>query len=349
MNSAEVQEGAAAAVEGAAAAAEAAAAAANGASADGASPGVSRRGRERKASIKAKEAAESQIKASAAADAALKTVEADDSSPSKKKQKIAALDAPPEGPPMKRKYVNIILSRLNGSFGIALNANIVTEVKEGGAAAAEGSIRLGDVVLEVDGKDTAISGFAALLPKNKEAPIRLKLLRMVTAEAAAAEANEKASVKLQAALDAPDLAEGDETSTVENRRKSLTSAVSVATKAGLDSELIKKAQKKLDALPPPPEPAEKPVDNFLPPANMHVTRIKPPPSLPVEEEPEPPPAPYVPPSMMPGAYAPYGYAPPLMPQLQVPQGITPEQQAAMVAAHAAAMAAQTAAAAVYMQ
>ena len=242
----------------------------------------------------------------------------------------------PDAPPtMKRRFITITLARLDGSFGIALSGNVVTEVKEGGAAAAEGTIKVGDMILEVNGKDTAISGFASLLPKDKEKSIILKLLRMVTVEAAAAEATEKATAKLQAALDAPDLAEGAEPSAVETRRKMLATAVSVATKAGLDAEAIKPAEAKLAALPPPVEDAgadDKPV---LAPAFTHIAKIKPPPSAPAEEEEEAAAVPEAPP--------PYVVPPYVVPPYVVPGG--PEQQAAIFAAQAAASAAAAAAAA----
>ena len=318
---------------------------------DSTSPGTGRRGRERKASARVVEAAKSaaesasevvaKAEAAAAAKAAKRATpkaEGDGKSPSKKKQKVATTPEDPEnpsGPPMKKKFITITLGRLDGSFGIALSGTVVTEVKEGGAAAAEGTIKVGDMILEVNGKDTAISGFASLLPKDKEKSIILKLLRMVTVEAAAAEATEKATAKLQAALDAPDLAEGAEPSAVETRRKMLATAVSVATKAGLDAEAIKPAEAKLAALPPPVEDAgadDKPV---LAPAFTHIAKIKPPPSAPAEEEEEAAAVPEAPP--------PYVVPPYVVPPYVVPGG--PEQQAAIFAAQAAASAAAAAAAA----
>ncbi|KOO30916.1 hypothetical protein Ctob_014499 [Chrysochromulina tobinii] len=115
---------------------------------------------------------------------------------------------------------------------------------------------VGDWILEVNGKDTAISGFAPLLPKSREAPIRLKLARLVTLEEASLEAEEKAIAKLAEATDAPELPEGATSSATEARRRLFASAVSAATKAGLDKEAIKVVQVKLARLPPPPPKPE---------------------------------------------------------------------------------------------
>lgn len=169
----------------------------------------------------------------------------------------AEVDSPvPQPVEMKRKLVTTTLSRLEGSFGFALDGNYVSAVHEGGAAALNGNIKVGDWILEVNGKDTAISGFAPLLPKSREAPIRLKLARLVTLEEASMEAEEKAIAKLAEATDAPELPEGATSSATEARRRLFASAVSAATKAGLDKEAIKVVQVKLARLPPPPPKPE---------------------------------------------------------------------------------------------
>jgi hypothetical protein len=169
----------------------------------------------------------------------------------------AEVDSPePQPVEMKRKLVTTTLSRLEGSFGFALDGNYVSAVHEGGAAALNGNIKVGDWILEVNGKDTAISGFAPLLPKSREAPIRLKLARLVTLEEASMEAEEKAMAKLAEATDAPELPEGATSSATEARRRLFASAVSAATKAGLDKEAIKVVQVKLARLPPPPPKPE---------------------------------------------------------------------------------------------
>ena len=171
----------------------------------------------------------------------------------------AEVDSPapdPQPVEMKRKWVTTTLSRLEGSFGFALDGNYVSAVHEGGAAALNGNIKVGDWIKEVNGKDTAISGFAPLLPKSREAPIRLKLARLVTLEEASMEAEEKAMAKLAEATDAPDLPEGATSSATEARRRLFASAVSAATKAGLDKEAIKVVQVKLARLPPPPPKPE---------------------------------------------------------------------------------------------
>jgi len=70
------------------------------------------------------------------------------------------------------------------------------------------------------------------------------------------EAEEKAIAKLAEATDAPELPEGATSSATEARRRLFASAVSAATKAGLDKEAIKVVQVKLARLPPPPPKPE---------------------------------------------------------------------------------------------
>lgn len=82
----------------------------------------------------------------------------------------------------KKKAFTVTLSRAGGSLGIAMNGNYVTAVHEGGAAATEGSIKVGDIVVEVNGKDTGLNTFAKLIPADKEKPIKMRLIRLEVVE-----------------------------------------------------------------------------------------------------------------------------------------------------------------------
>ena len=55
----------------------------------------------------------------------------------------------------------------------------VTAVHAGGAAAVEGTIEVGDLITEVNGKDTSLDSAVSLLPRDKERPIKLRLVRYV--------------------------------------------------------------------------------------------------------------------------------------------------------------------------
>ena len=87
-------------------------------------------------------------------------------------------DDEPAAKDLKKKKVAVTLTRINGSLGLALDNNHVTAVHAGGAA-AEAGILIGDVVMEVNGKDTSMDSFGSLLPKDKSTPIKLRLLRYV--------------------------------------------------------------------------------------------------------------------------------------------------------------------------
>jgi hypothetical protein len=74
--------------------------------------------------------------------------------------------------------VTATVSRVNG-LGIALQGLTVTEVHVGGAAAREG-VQVGDVIVQVNGKDAAKAGvLSTLLPKDKMQPVKLRLMREV--------------------------------------------------------------------------------------------------------------------------------------------------------------------------
>lgn len=72
--------------------------------------------------------------------------------------------APRKG--VKKINVSLTLTRKEGGpLGFALDNNHVTAVTAGGAAAAAGVV-VGDIVVEMNGKDTGMASFASLLPKN---------------------------------------------------------------------------------------------------------------------------------------------------------------------------------------
>ena len=90
--------------------------------------------------------------------------------------------APRKG--VKKMNVSLTLTRKEGGpLGFALDNNHVTAVTAGGAAAAAGTL-VGDIVVEVNGKDTGMASFASLLPKNPSLPLKLKVLRYVKDESA---------------------------------------------------------------------------------------------------------------------------------------------------------------------
>ena len=78
----------------------------------------------------------------------------------------------------KKKAVTVTLTRVDGSLGIAMAGNLVTEVKKGGAGEKAGLL-VGDHINEVQGKDTGLASFGSLLPKDKELPIKMRLTRFV--------------------------------------------------------------------------------------------------------------------------------------------------------------------------
>jgi C-terminal processing protease CtpA/Prc len=79
---------------------------------------------------------------------------------------------------LKKKYVTLTLVRKDDSLGLSLDNNHVTAVKPGGAA-AEAGVLVGDIIVEVMGKDCNIEPFGSLLPKNKSLPVKLKAMRFV--------------------------------------------------------------------------------------------------------------------------------------------------------------------------
>jgi len=81
----------------------------------------------------------------------------------------------------KKQALTVTLTRIGGSMGIAMAGNYVTEVKEKGAGEKAG-LKVGDIVTEVNGKDPNLSSFGALLPADKEAPIKLRLNRFIETE-----------------------------------------------------------------------------------------------------------------------------------------------------------------------
>ena len=88
-------------------------------------------------------------------------------------------DAPPSGQ-LKTKRWSVQLKRLEGSMGLGIDEQYyVTAVKAGGAAAAEGSIAIGDHILEINGVETGTLSepIAKVLPTNPDAPVKVRLAR----------------------------------------------------------------------------------------------------------------------------------------------------------------------------
>ena len=56
---------------------------------------------------------------------------------------------------------------------------------------AKEGLKIGDIITEVNGKDTHIESFGSLLPKDKTKPIKIKVTRMVEVDEAAEEAARK--------------------------------------------------------------------------------------------------------------------------------------------------------------
>jgi hypothetical protein len=86
-------------------------------------------------------------------------------------------EAAVEASKKKKRSLTVTLSRKEGTLGIAMSGNYVTAVHDGGAAAKEGSIKVGDFVAEVNGKDTNLNTFASLIPADKARPIKMRLVR----------------------------------------------------------------------------------------------------------------------------------------------------------------------------
>ena len=88
-------------------------------------------------------------------------------------------DAPPSGQ-LKTKRWSVQLKRLEGSMGLGIDEQYyVTAVKAGGAAAAEGSIAIGDHILEINGVETGTlrEPISKVLPSNPHAPVKVRLAR----------------------------------------------------------------------------------------------------------------------------------------------------------------------------
>ena len=89
---------------------------------------------------------------------------------------------------LKTRSVSVTLHRIQGSLGIALaDNNQITAVHAGGAGAKAG-LAVGDAVTEVNGKSVHLASFGSLLPKDKAAPIKMRLQRVVEADVGTATA-----------------------------------------------------------------------------------------------------------------------------------------------------------------
>ena len=111
----------------------------------------------------------------------------------------AEASSPGEPPPataemkkMQKRNVTLTLERIDGSLGFAVAGNQVTAVHKNGAGEAAG-LEVGDLITEVNGKDTHHDTFGSLLPKDKTKPIKLRVVREARA-AAAEEENEAAEM-----------------------------------------------------------------------------------------------------------------------------------------------------------
>ena len=217
------------------------------------SPGLrTRGGREVKKSSRALEAEASEKEAAAAKP--LPKVESEKDTSLKRRDSWVFREE--RGSPKKRKALSATLKRIDGgSLGMSMDGLYVTAIAEGGVAATEGTIRVGDMVTEVNGKDTGVNGFACLLPKDKNAPIKLRLMRLITMEEAAEEALAQATGRLEKIVASRDkeVNNMDDPEELAARRKKLANALDFAAKAGLDSELVAQVKQMLDELPIPPE------------------------------------------------------------------------------------------------
>ena len=107
---------------------------------------------------------------------------------------------------MKAKKLTMTLLRVGGeSLGIAMADNQVTAVHKGQLGAKEGLL-VGDMITEVNGKDTHIESFGSLLPKDKTKPIKIKVTRMVVVDEAAEEAARKERAAKKAKREAEEAA-----------------------------------------------------------------------------------------------------------------------------------------------
>jgi len=99
---------------------------------------------------------------------------------------------------MKKRNVTMTLERIDGSLGIAVAGNQVTAVHKNGAGEAAG-LEIGDLITEVNGKDTHLDSFGSLLPKDKTKPIKLRVVRLfeIDPEAEAEAKAERAAKKAE--------------------------------------------------------------------------------------------------------------------------------------------------------
>ena len=80
----------------------------------------------------------------------------------------------------KTKALSCTIERKAGEkLGVAIAGNYVTAVHAGGAAAKEGTLQVGDVITEVNGRDANLEAFANLLPKDATVPLKLRIAREV--------------------------------------------------------------------------------------------------------------------------------------------------------------------------
>ena len=83
--------------------------------------------------------------------------------------------APPSGQ-LKTKRWSVQLKRLKGSMGLGIDDQYyVTTVKAGGAAAVEGSIEIGDHIVEINGVETGTLSkpIPKILPTNPDVPVKV--------------------------------------------------------------------------------------------------------------------------------------------------------------------------------
>ena len=80
--------------------------------------------------------------------------------------------------------MKVTLRRIDGKVGIAVSPDdVITAVHDQGAG-LEAGLQIGDVILEVNGKDLRASSFGAELPPDPTAPIMLRLQRLIPVEMA---------------------------------------------------------------------------------------------------------------------------------------------------------------------
>jgi len=136
-------------------------------------------------------------------------------------------DAPPSGQ-LKTKRWSVQLKRLKGSMGLGIDEQYyVTSVKEGGAAATEGSIAIGDHILEINGVETGTLSkpIPKILPTNPDAPVKVRLARYYSAETTAEEGIKKPRTATKAAATKATATKGAATKGFEIRYSRSSSVV----------------------------------------------------------------------------------------------------------------------------